>query len=98
MSETTYTVKHFLEKFGAISVDQWSAVKRYSATGRKSALGHCADRNERQGLRVILKEVGTGPATVNAGEDRRFKQKRAKYRVLAALLAVLQKRATAAAV
>ncbi len=39
-SHDTYTLDYFVEKFGAIPADQWTAEADYDAYGRRDVWGH----------------------------------------------------------
>jgi hypothetical protein len=85
------TIEHFIQKFTAISDDQWCENSLQDAFGRRCALGHCLiDTSlpikdcESERLTALFRHCLSVPL-VNDGCDSRYQQRHPKLRILAAL-------------
>lgn len=90
----TFTADYFIEKFTAISEEDWCVGLYTDQTGSHCALGHCGVRNEYgntegttegTALWQLFQDAKLSVSDVNDGWSRHFKQPTPKQRIIAAL-------------
>lgn len=86
--KTIYDEDYFLAKWEAIPEDMWLVGSTGDSGGPRCVLGHTLNgqnvTEETTALYEIFNPLHSSPATVNNGNDNRFKQPTPKERVIAA--------------